>query len=141
MTADANSLTVSATQQGQAVPASPAVQFRAWVDAFEQLGYDVGKLLADVGIERSALADPDLLIACDVVGALIARSQQIRRLKNLWTKLRAVTPLGAIPLLDYLIITSDSVGRGVEQEARYFRLVGAPFVIDIKQDEDPVRVV
>ena len=141
MTADANSLTVAATQQGQAVPPTPAVQFRAFVDAFERLGYEVGRLLADVGLERSVLADPDLLIPCDVVGALIARAQQIRPLSNLWTKLGAVTPLGAIPLLDYLIITSDSVGRGVEQEARYFRLVGAPFVIDIKQDEDPVRVV
>jgi AraC-like DNA-binding protein len=141
MTADANSLTAPATQQGQAVPPTPAVQFRAWVDAFERLGYEVGGLLADVGIERSAIADPDLLIPCDIVGALIARSQQIRPMKNLWTKLGAVTPLGAIPLLDYLIITSDNVGRGVEQEARYFRLVGAPFVIDIRQDEDPVRVM
>jgi AraC-like DNA-binding protein len=62
-------------------------------------------------------------------------------LNNLWTKLGAVTPLAAMPLLDYLIITSESVGRGVEQEARYFRLVGAPFIIDIKHDEDPIRVV
>src|SRR5262245_7662414 len=123
MTADANPLTTPATRLAADVPPSPVVQFRAWVDAFERLGYDVSHLLAEVGLERSALADPDLLIPCDVVGAFFARSQQIRPLKNLWTKLGTETPLGAFALLDYLIITSDTVGSGFEQEARYFRLV------------------
>jgi AraC-like DNA-binding protein len=141
MTAGANPLAAHARMPVQGLLPSPVVQFRAWVDAFERLGYDVRTLLTDVGLERASLADPDLLIPCDVVGAFFARSQQVRPLKNLWTKLGAETPLGAIPLLDYLIITSDTVGEGLEQEARYFRLVGAPFVLDIQRDEDPVRLV
>jgi AraC-like DNA-binding protein len=141
MTADANPLTAGATGRIETPPPTPVVQFRAWVDAFERLGYDVDSLLADISLTRSDLADPDLLIPCDVVGAFFRRSQQVRPLKNLWTRLGAVTPLGAIPLLDYLILTSDTVGQGFEQEARYFRLLNAPFTLDIQRKEDPVRVV
>jgi hypothetical protein len=124
----------------QDAPPTPVGQFRAWVDAFERLGYDADRLLAEIGVARSDFPDPDRLIPCAVV-ALFQRAQQIRRLKNQWARLAAVTPLGALPLLDYLILTSDTVGNGVEQAARYFRLVGAPFELDIRSEEDPVRVV
>jgi hypothetical protein len=90
---------------------------------------------------RSDRPDPDRLIPCEVVGALFQRAQQIRRVKNLWARLGAVTPLGALPLLDYLVLTSDTVADGVEQAARYFRLTGAPFELDIRSEENPVRVV
>jgi len=117
------------------------VLFRAWVDAFERLGYDVRELLGQLGLTRTDLDDPDLLIPCSVTGALFARSQHLRPLQNLWARLAAETPMGAFRLLDYLIVTADTVGQGFEQEARYFRLVGAPYVLDIRADEDPVRVV
>ena len=87
-------------------PPPPAVQVRAFVDAFERLGYDVNGMLADVGLARPELDDADALIPCTVTGALLEGSQQIRPLKNLWTRLAAETPLGAYKLLDYLILTS-----------------------------------
>jgi AraC-like DNA-binding protein len=115
--------------------------FRAWVDAFERLGYDAGRLLSEVGLERRGLDDPDALIPCAVVGDFVARTQRARPLQNLWTRLASETPVGAFPLLDYLILTADSVGDSCKQFARYVRLVGAPFVVDIRDDEDPVRVI
>lgn len=39
------------------------------------------------------------------------------------------------------MLTSDTVADGVEQAARYFRLTGAPFELDIRSEENPVRVV
>jgi AraC-like DNA-binding protein len=141
MTAGANPLTSRATNPGTSGPPTPAVQFRAFVDAFERLGYDVSRLLADIGVKRSELDDPDALIPCATTGALFERSQHMRPLKNLWTRLAAETPLGTFRLLDYLILTSDTVGDGFKQNARYFGLVGAPFVLDIRDDEDPIRVI
>jgi AraC-like DNA-binding protein len=141
MTAGANLLTSRATNQGPGGPPTPVVQFRAFVDAFERLGYDMAGLLEAIGLRRSDLEDPDALIPCAVTGALFARAQQMRPLKNLWTRLAAVTPLGAFRLLDYLILTSDSVGDGFKQLARYFQLIGAPFAIDIRDDENPIRVI
>jgi AraC-like DNA-binding protein len=76
-----------------------------------------------------------------MTGAFFSRSQQIRPLRNLWTRLAAETPLGALRLLDYLILTADTVGDGFKQNARFFGLVGAPFILDIREDEEPIRVV
>jgi AraC-like DNA-binding protein len=141
MTAGANSLASGATRQSTGAPPTPALQFRAFVDAFERLGYDVDRLLDAIGRRRSDLDDPDALIPCAGTGALFEQAQRIRPLKNLWTRLATVTPIGAFRLFDYLILTSDNVGDAFKQMARYFRLTGAPFVIDIHEDEDPIRVI
>ena len=45
-----------------------------------------------------------------------------------------------VPLLDYLVATSDSVGAGVKQLARYFSLVGSPLTFAIHEDAKVVRV-
>jgi hypothetical protein len=52
----------------------------------------------------------------------------------MWTRLAAETRLGAFRLLDYLILTSDTIGDGFKQNARYFGLVGAPFLLDIREE-------
>jgi AraC-like DNA-binding protein len=54
--------------------------------------------------------------------------------------LAQVTPIGAFPLLDYLVLTSDTVGAAIHQLVRYLRLVGNPVVMDIDEREDPVRI-
>jgi AraC-like DNA-binding protein len=143
MTVGANQLTSRATTANVEGPPTPVVQFRAFVDAFERLGYEVDRLLADVGLSRSELDDPDALIPCAVCGAFFGRTQQIRPLKNLWVRLAAETPIGAFLLLDYLILTSNSIADGFKQLARHVRLVDAPYplLLDIRDDEDPIRVV
>ena len=62
-------------------------------------------------------------------------------MKNLGVRMAAETPIGSYPLLDYLILTSGSVGEGIKQLKRYFRLVGAPVTFDIREDEDPIIVM
>ena len=52
---------------------------------------------------------------------------------NLALRLAMVVPIGAYPLLDYLVVTSDSVGEGLQQLARYFRLVGNPVVLEARE--------
>jgi AraC-like DNA-binding protein len=141
MTEGANRLAARATSPDAGARPTPAVQVRAFVDAFERLGYEVDALLDSIGLRRADLDDADRLIPCAAMGALFGRAQQMRPLKNLWTRLAAETPLGAFPLLDYLVVTSDSVGAGLRQLARYFRLVGVPCEIDIRDDETPIRIV
>jgi AraC-like DNA-binding protein len=142
MTTGANQLTARATDTNAGGPPAPVGQFRSFVDAFERLGYDVGRLLSDIGVRRADLDDPDGLIPCAATGALFERALRTRPLKNVGLRLAAETPIGAHGLLDYLILTSDSVGEGWKQAARYLRLLtGAPFVVQLRDDEDPVRVV
>ena len=74
------------------------------------------------------------------MATLLSRAQQERFTPNLALELARLTPMGAYPLLDYLVLTSDTVGAGVRQLARYFRLVGNPVVITSHEDVDPIRV-
>jgi len=143
MTADAKSLTVPATGNSRHQAASltsPMADVRTFANGFERLGYDVDGLLADVGLSRRDLNDPDARVACDVVGSLFARAQQKRFTPNLGLAMALATPLGAYPLLDYLVLTSDTVGDGLAQLARYLRIAASPMAVDLHADDDPVRV-
>ena len=140
MTAGANPLTASASQHTSVGPPTPAVQFRAYVNAFERLGYDVDRLLAAIGFRRSEADDPDALISCDVCGALFKLASQERPLKNLSVRLAAETSIGTFELLDYLIVTSETVGDGLRQFARYVVLVAPSLRINVHDDEDPIRI-
>ena len=55
--------------------------------------------------------------------ALFQRAAQERPLKNFPIRLAAATSIGTFELLDYLIVTSDTVGEGLRQFARYVVLV------------------
>jgi len=62
-------------------------------------------------------------------------------MKNLGAKLASVTPIGSFPLVDYLVVTSGTVGAGLKQLARYLRLNETPFTLEPREEERPVRVL
>jgi len=136
MTDAVNRLTDPATLE----PSFSAGAVRGLLMAFERLGHDVAALLAAAGIRATELGDPDGRIACRAIGAVFAAAQQRRPTANLWLRLAEETPLGAFPLIDYLIVTAATVGAGLHRYAHYARLTGAPLRIDIHEDEQPIRV-
>ena len=119
----------------------PANDIRALVDALGQLGYDTETLLSEIGLRRMHFDDPEARLSIETYPALLTRVQQQRFTPNLALHLAAVTPMGAFPLLDYLVLTCDSVGAGILQLARYYRLTGSPVVIEVRDDSDYVDVV
>ena len=114
---------------------------RGMLDAFGRLGHDVPALMAAGAIAAKDLEDPDGRISCAAFSRLWCAAQQRRPTPNLELQLAAVTPLGAYPLLDYLIVTSATVGEGLHQLARHAQLTGAPVRVLIHEEETPVRVV
>src|SRR5205807_406540 len=48
---------------------------------------------------------------------------------------------GAYPLLDYLVCSSESVGEGIRQLARYLGLVNPSVRLVFREEEDPIRVL
>jgi AraC-like DNA-binding protein len=141
MTAHANSLierdTARRALRRWSIPAS---DLRAFMNAFERIGYDAERLLASAGIATADVNDPDGRIPSESLGRIISAAQQQRFTPNLAMELARVTALGAFPLLDYLVMTSDSVGTGVAQLARYYRLIGNPVVIEVQESPDEIRV-
>jgi len=123
----------------RAAPTIPVGDLRVLASVLRELGYDVGSLLSAVGLVDVSLA-PDNRVPCESYGALIAAAQRQRFTPNLSLAVARATPLGAYPLLDYLVATSDSVGAGVKQLARYFSLVGSPLTFAIHENAAVVRV-
>src|SRR5262245_58002318 len=142
MTAHANSLTARVTvpKTGASTMTLPAHDLRVFLDGLGRLGYDVSALLAAARLQHSNFEDPDARVPCDAYGAVLAHAQQERFTPNLALELARVTPMGAWPLVDYLIVTADTVEAGVRQLARYIRMTGAPFTIDIRDEAEPIRV-
>lgn len=144
MAARANSLTEHVT--GAPSPpgtawSMPARDARVFLESLDRLGYDAGSLRAAAGLTAADLEDPDARIPCDAIGTMVSRAQQQRFTPNLGLELARGTPIGAYPLLDYLVVTSETVAAGVQQLARYQRLVGNPVALDVADDaEGQIRV-
>jgi AraC-like DNA-binding protein len=144
MTVRADRLTARAKtpdQAGSARSSYPASSARVFVDALERLDYRMEPLLANAGIRRADLDDPDARVAVAVWGPMFRRALEQRPMKNAGMRLATVTPIGAFPLIDYLIMTSQNVGEGLTRLARYLRLAEARSVPSLREDEDPIRVV
>jgi AraC-like DNA-binding protein len=144
MTVRAERLTKHANdREGPAIaePSIPAHVLRVYIEAMGRLGYTVEPQLAVVGVDRSALErDPDARVPCAIWLPIFQRELQKRPVKNFLLKAAAAIPVGSFPLLDYLMVTSDSVGAAVGQLQRYLGLVDKPHVITIDEREDPIRV-
>ena len=114
---------------------------RVFLEALVRLGYDKQALLAAAGVELSNSEDPDARVPCQAIGGMFGYAMRTRTLKNLGMRLAVETPIGAFPLLDYLIVTCETVAQGIHQLSRYYRLTDAPYVLEIQDDTDPVRVI
>jgi len=144
MTAGANSLTDHVTTRPARTPVAtttlPAHDLHVLLDALGRLGYDIDTLLTAAGLSPGDFVGPDSRVPCDAYGAVLARAQEERFTPNIALELARVTPLGAWPLLDYLVLTADTVGAGIRQLDRYFSLTGSFIVFNIVEDVDPIRV-
>jgi len=144
MTARADRLTKRAKtpdQAGSVRSSHPASSARVFVDALERLDYCMEPLLANAGIRQADLDDPDARIPCTAWAPMFCRALEQRPMKNAGMRLATVTPIGAFPLIDYLIVTSQNVGEGLTRLARYLRLAEARSVPYLREDEDPIRVL
>ena len=141
MIAGANSLTERVkTLPVQPPPTLPAHDLGIFLTALGQLGFDQQKLLAAAGLRAEDLQNADNRISCSAYGDVIATACKERFIPNLALEMARVTPLGAWPLIDYLVLTSDSVGAGIHQLARYLRLTSSPVAITIREDVEPIII-
>src|SRR5215510_9649222 len=118
-----------------------ASNVRVYVAALERLGYDTEVLIKAAGLQRADVNDPDGCIPCSCINALFQQAMKERPLSNLGMRIAAETPIGAYPLIDYLVVTCETVGEGLKQLSHYFRLVRFPVLLNIRDEEEPVRVV
>ena len=139
MTGGANRLTARATEASPGT--EPSETIRAMADALERLGFDVAAMLARSGLQRHDFEDPDARVPCIALQQLLDAACAERRWPNLGAHVASVVPIGAFPLLDYLIVTTDTVAGALEQLERYFSLVSAPCTLKIVPAEKSTRLL
>jgi AraC-like DNA-binding protein len=116
-------------------------EIRGMLRVLSQLGFDLDALLATAGLRRVDVENPDAVIAPSACAAVFTAAQKERRVPNLALQLAIHTPVGTTPLLDYLIVCSDSVGQGLHRLTRYLRLVNPGVHLAVDESADPVRLV
>ena len=142
MTGGVNSLTDRAKAPRPATPRNPQVLsgFRPFLDAFEKLGCERADLIRAAGLTARDFDDPDTILSDAACTALFGEAARTCSVPNFALRVAEKIPLGAYPLLDYLVMTSETVGEGFDQLARYLRLVGSPGDLRIHDQRDPVIV-
>src|SRR5690242_13317908 len=111
MTRAAKRLTARATDAGGAatmVPTEPISNARAYLQALGRLGYDTRALATAAALPLERLDDADTHVPCTAIGTLFAHAMAKRPMNNLWMRLAMETPIGAFPLVDYLVLTSET---------------------------------
>jgi len=83
---------------------------RVFLEALVRLGYDRKELLRAAGVAGLPENDPHARVPCGVIGGMCGYAMRTRPVENLGMKVAAETPVGAFPLLDYLIVTCETVG-------------------------------
>jgi AraC-like DNA-binding protein len=136
-----NQVASGAIQPCAAPEPMQSANLRGMFGALERLGYDIDSLLAPFGLSRADLDDPDGRLPAQACAGIFAAIQGERRVKNLALCIAVETPIGAYPLLDYLICSSESVGEGLKQLARYLGLVNPAVRLVFREEEDPIRVL
>src|SRR5262245_8690004 len=147
MAGGANSLTKDARPAGTTAtgaarapgaPTIPATAVHVLAEALRGLGYDVPSLLASMDMATLDLANPDARLPCEAYGVLLSRAMQERPTPNIGLKLAQATPVGAYPLLDYLILTSETVAAGLRQLSHYVRLTESPVSVTLRESATSV---
>ncbi|HTE45629.1 MAG TPA: AraC family transcriptional regulator ligand-binding domain-containing protein [Gemmatimonadaceae bacterium] len=116
-------------------------EVRGLLFALEQLGFDLGALLHSAGLRREDVQDPDAHLSRSACAAVFATAQRQGLVKNLALRLAMNMPVGSSALLDYLIVSSDSVEQGLQRLTRYLRLVNPGVRMLVDDTSDPVRVI
>ena len=142
MTGGVNSLTDRATTHRPAEARNPQVLsgIRPFFQAFEKLGCAREDLMRAAGLTARDFDDPDTILSDVACVALFGEAARTCAVPNFALRVAEQIPLGAYPLLDYLVMTSESVGEGFDQLTRYLRLVGSPADLRIHEGKDPVVV-
>lgn len=142
MTPRDNSMTPRATGSNPSHPVKHSQsEMRGMFGALERLGYDVDSLLATAGLRRAEVEDADAAIPAHACAAVLSAASLSGRLKNLPVRLALEMPAGANPLLDYIVASSDSVGEGLRRLSRYLHLVNPGISMELREQEEPVRVL
>lgn len=103
-------------------PVVGSIGLRVMLAAFGALGLDAARIRSESALDPYDLDDPDLLVPASRLYTMweVAERQWARPALGL--SAAAMVPVGAYEVLDYLILSSATIGDGLAQFAEYFAI-------------------
>jgi AraC-like DNA-binding protein len=117
-----------------------AVSSVAVLDVCEQHGVDTKAILADVGLDRDDLANPDARIPSEVIGVLWRAAYSHSGNPALALHAAGIVPFGAYRVVDYLAAAAPTVGSAFHQVAACFPLINPTVALVIEYCEEGIWV-
>jgi AraC-like DNA-binding protein len=96
---------------------------RACFAGFAALGLDVDRIRRESGIDAAALADPDARIPFALTARIWPAAQAQWGRRGLGLHTGAALPFGELGVLDYAVASAATIGEGLLELARAFRVV------------------
>jgi AraC-like DNA-binding protein len=112
----------------------------AMVRTAEARGFRVADLLAEAGLTRELLDDPDARLPGPTVLVLWSALRERTADPVLQLAAPVSLPFGAYRVIDYLVGASATVGEGIGRFARFFRLIADSVVLTIERAGDEQRL-
>jgi AraC-like DNA-binding protein len=107
---------------------------RAMLAAFARLGLDAKRIGRDAGLSPAELADPDGHLPAANVYAMWEVADRCWQRPGLGLHAGQAVPIGAYEVLDYLLLTSDTLGDGLKAFADYFAVATHTARYDVTQE-------
>lgn len=96
---------------------------RACFAGFAALGLDVDQIRRESGIDAAALADPDARVPFTLTARIWPAAQAQWGKRGLGLHTGAALPFGELGVLDYAVASAPTIGEGLAELARAFRVV------------------
>ena len=121
-------------------PTLTARAFLPLLSGLRQLGHDPAPLLAAVGVEASALDDPDARVPMSAGSGLLARAAAATGDDNIGLHLAEHTDLRTVDVHFYAMAASATLRAAYERLSRYQRLIHESSRIDLVPTDNAITL-
>ncbi len=101
-------------------PVVGSIGVRAMLASFAALGLDAARIRRESGLDGVELEDPDLVLPAARLRAVWDAADRLWARPGLGLQAGQRAPMGACEVLDYLLLSSATLGDGLAQFAKYF---------------------
>ena len=122
-------------------PSIAATSTLAMIRTAEMRGVQTADLLANAGLTRAGLEDPDLRLPAPTVLAIWDSLRERTGDPALQLVAPGSLPWGAYRVIDFLVEASATVGDGVQRFVRFFQLITQAATLTIESDREEYRLV
>jgi AraC-like DNA-binding protein len=106
-----------------------------YVEVARSVGLDPYRKLADAGIDRSVLLDPDIMIPAEAVGRLLETSARAAAIEDFGLRMAETRELSNLGPLGFVMREQPTLRRALGSIAHYLRLQNEAVVMRIEETE------